>query len=283
MSGHSKWHNIQAKKGKADAQRGAVFTKIGREIAIAVREGGANPESNGKLRDIIAKAKANNMPNDNIQRSIKKASGELSNVVYEEITYEGYAPGGVAVIVDCISDNRNRTASDVRHCFAKYGGNLGTTGSVGFMFDERGVLVVEREPGTDEDEMMMTALDAGAEDVKVDDDVFEILTAPNDFSTVRENLEKQGITFLSAEVAKIPQNTVAVTDPDTVLKIQKMLDLLEENDDVQNVFHNADLPDDDSRRVIVLQCFSPVPGTEPISGQPGIGLFFPVNKRRKRA
>ena len=245
MSGHSKWHNIQAKKGKADAQRGAVFTKIGREIAIAVREGGANPESNGKLRDIIAKAKANNMPNDNIQRSIKKASGELSNVVYEEITYEGYAPGGVAVIVDTISDNRNRTASDVRHCFAKYGGNLGTTGSVGFMFDERGVLVVEREPGSDEDEMMMTALDAGAEDVKVEEDVYEILTAPNDFSTVRENLEKQGFTFLSAEVQKIPQNTVAVTDPDTVLKIQKMLDLLEENDDVQNVFHNANLPDED--------------------------------------
>ena len=245
MSGHSKWHNIQAKKGKADAQRGAVFTKIGREIAIAVREGGANPESNGKLRDIIAKAKANNMPNDNIQRSIKKASGELSNVVYEEITYEGYAPGGVAVIVDTISDNRNRTASDVRHCFAKYGGNLGTTGSVGFMFDERGVLVIEREPGSDEDEMMMIALDAGAEDVKVDEDVYEILTAPNDFSTVRENLEKQGYSFLSAEVQKIPQNTVAVTDPDTILKIQKMLDLLEENDDVQNVFHNADLPEED--------------------------------------
>ena len=245
MSGHSKWHNIQAKKGKADAQRGAVFTKIGREIAIAVREGGANPDSNGKLRDIIAKAKANNMPNDNIQRSIKKASGELSNVVYEEITYEGYAPGGVAVIVDTISDNRNRTASDVRHCFAKYGGNLGTTGSVGFMFDERGVLVIEREPGSDEDEMMMIALDAGAEDVKVEEDVFEILTAPNDFSTVRENLEKQGYTFLSAEVQKIPQNTVAVTDPDTILKIQKMLDLLEENDDVQNVYHNADLPDEE--------------------------------------
>ncbi len=245
MSGHSKWHNIQAKKGKADAQRGAVFTKIGRETAIAAREGGANPESSGKLQDIIAKAKANNMPNDNIQRSIKKASGELSNVVYEEITYEGYAPGGVAVIVDCISDNRNRTASDVRHCFAKYGGNLGTTGSVGFMFDERGVLVVEREPGSDEDEMMMIALDAGAEDVKVEEDVYEILTAPNDFSTVRENLEKQGMTFLSAEVQKIPQNTMAVTDPDTVLKIQKMLDLLEENDDVQNVFHNADLPDED--------------------------------------
>ena len=245
MSGHSKWHNIQAKKGKADAQRGAVFTKIGREIAIAVREGGANPESNGKLRDIIAKEKANNMPNDNIQRSIKKASGELSNVVYEEITYEGYAPGGVAVIVDCISDNRNRTASDVRHCFAKYGGNLGTTGSVGFMFDERGVLVVEKTPGSDEDEMMMTALDAGAEDVNVEEDVYEILTAPNEFSAVREKLEQQGLTFLSAEVQKIPQNTVAVTDPDTILKIQKMLDLLEENDDVQNVFHNADLPEED--------------------------------------
>ena len=245
MSGHSKWHNIQAKKGKADAQRGAIFTKIGREIAIAVREGGANPESNGKLRDIIAKAKANNMPNDNIQRSIKKASGELSNVVYEEITYEGYAPGGVAVIVDTISDNRNRTASDVRHCFAKYGGNLGTTGSVGFMFDELGVLVVEREPGSDEDEMMMIALDAGAEDVKVEEDVYEILTAPADFSTVRENLEKQGFSFLSAEVQKIPQNTVEVTDPDTIQKIQKMLDLLEESDDVQNVYHNADLPDED--------------------------------------
>ena len=245
MSGHSKWHNIQAKKGKADAQRGAVFTKIGREIAIAVREGGANPESNGKLRDIIAKAKANNMPNDNIQRSIKKASGELSNVVYEEITYEGYAPGGVAVIVDCISDNRNRTASDIRHCFAKYGGNLGTTGSVGFMFDEKGVLVVERAPGMDEDEIIMQALDAGAEDVKADDDVFEIYTAPNDFSAVREALEKDGMTFLSAEVQKIPQNTVAVSDPDLVLKIQKMLDLLEESDDVQNVFHNADLPDEE--------------------------------------
>ncbi len=245
MSGHSKWHNIQAKKGKADAQRGAVFTKIGREIAIAVREGGANPESNGKLRDVIAKAKANNMPNDNIQRSIKKASGELSNVVYEEITYEGYAPGGVAIIVDTISDNRNRTASDIRHCFAKYGGNMGTTGSVGFMFDTRGVIVVEKQPGMDEDEMMMMALDAGAEDVREDEDVFEILTDPNEFSKVREALEKQGLTFLSAEVQKIPQNTVAVPDPENVEKIQKMLDLLEENDDVQNVYHNAELPEDE--------------------------------------
>ena len=245
MSGHSKWHNIQAKKGKADAARGAIFTKIGREIAIAVRDGGANPESNGKLRDIIAKAKANNMPNDNIQRSIKKASGELSNVTYEQITYEGYAPGGVAIIADCITDNRNRTASDVRHCFAKHGGNLGTSGSVSFMFDEKGVLVVERTPGMDEDEMMMMALEAGAEDVKAEADVFEIYTAPNDFSAVREALEQQGLTFLSAEVDKIPQNTVAVTDEDTILKIQKLLDMLEENDDVQNVYHNDDLPEEE--------------------------------------
>ena len=245
MSGHSKWHNIQAKKGKADAKRGAIFTKIGREIAIAVREGGANPESNGKLRDVIAKAKANNMPNDNIQRSIKKASGEMGDVNYEQITYEGYAPGGVAVIVDTITDNRNRTVSDVRHCFAKNNGNLGNSGSVAFMFDEKGVLVIERTPGMDEDEMMMIALEAGAEDVKAEEDVFEIYTTPADFSAVREELEKQGLAFLSAEVNKIPQNTVAITDPDTLKDVQKLLDMLEDNDDVQNVYHNAELPEED--------------------------------------
>jgi len=245
MSGHSKWHNIQAKKGKADAKRGAIFTKIGREIAIAVRDGGANPESNGKLRDVIAKAKANNMPNDNIQRSIKKASGELGDVTYEQITYEGYAPGGVAVIVDTITDNRNRTVSDVRHCFAKNGGNLGNAGSVAFMFDEKGVLVVERTPGSDEDEMMMLALDAGAEDMKAEEDVYEIYTAPADFSAVREALENQGLSFLSAEVNKIPQNTVAVTDPEMLKNIQKLLDMLEDNDDVSNVYHNAELPEED--------------------------------------
>ena len=238
MSGHSKWHNIQAKKGKADAARGAIFTKIGREIAIAVRAGGPNPDNNNKLRDIIAKAKANNMPNDNIKRSIQKASGELSNVVYEEITYEGYAPGGVAVIVKTITDNRNRTASDVRHCFAKYGGNLGTTGSVGFMFDERGVLVVEREPGSDEDEMMMIALEAGAEDVKAEEDVFEIYTTPTDFSAVREALEEKGYTFVSAEVEMVPDVYTAITDEDALIKMEKLLDALEDNDDVQNVWHN---------------------------------------------
>ena len=245
MSGHSKWHNIQAKKGKTDAARGKIFTKIGREIAIAVREGGSNPESNSKLRDIIAKAKSNNMPNDNIKRSIMKASGELGNVDYEEITYEGYAPGGVAVIVETITDSRNRTASDVRHCFAKNDGSLGVTGSVSFMFDKKGVMVIERTADMDEDEMMMTVLDAGAEDMEVMDDAFEVTTAPADFSAVRENLEGQGITFLSAEVQMVPQNTVVPADEDTLLKIQKLLEMLEDNDDVQNVWHNAELPEEE--------------------------------------
>lgn len=245
MSGHSKWHNIAVKKGKTDATRGKIFTKIGREIAIAVREGGSNPESNSKLRDVIAKAKSNNMPNDNIKRSIQKASGELGNVDYETITYEGYAPGGVAVIVETITDNRNRTASDVRHCFAKYDGTLGVTGSVGFMFDKKGVLVVERTADTDEDEMMMTVLDAGAEDMKTLDDAFEIYTDPNEFSAVREQLENGGMTFLSAEVQMVPQNTVALPDEETLTKVQKLLDMLEDNDDVQNVWHNAELPEED--------------------------------------
>lgn len=245
MSGHSKWHNIAAKKGKADAARGKIFTKIGREIAIAVREGGSNPDSNSKLRDVIAKAKSNNMPNDNIQRSIKKAAGELGNVNYEEITYEGYAPGGVAVIVETITDNRNRTASDIRHCFAKYDGTLGVNGSVGFLFDKKGVLVIERTADADEDEMMMSVLDAGAEDMQTMDDAFEVTTDPNEFSAVRENLEKQGLSFLSAEVQMVPQNTVTPADEETLQKIQKLLDMLEDNDDVQNVWHNAELPEEE--------------------------------------
>ena len=245
MSGHSKWHNIQAKKGKADAARGKIFTKIGREIAIAVREGGANPESNGKLRDVIAKAKANNMPNDNIQRSIKKAAGEGSGLSYEEIVYEGYAPGGVAIICNIVTDNRNRTSADVRHIFDKNGGSLGTPGSVSYMFDNKGEIVIEREPGMDEDEMMMMALDAGAEDMKAQDDVFVIYTAPGDFSAVREALENQGLSFLSADKKMIPQNTVAVSDPDTVTKIEKLLDMLDDNDDVADVYHNAELPEEE--------------------------------------
>ncbi len=245
MSGHSKWHNIQMKKGKTDAARGKIFTKIGREIAIAVREGGANPDSNSKLRDVIAKAKSNNMPNDNITRSIKKASGELGNVEYVEINYEGYAPGGVAVIVECISDNRNRTASDIRHCFVKNDGSLGVNGSVSFMFDKKGVLVVERAPGSDEDEMMMTALDAGAEDMQTLDDAYEITTDPGEFSAVREKLEKQGLSFLSAEVQMVPQNTVTPPDADALEKVQKLLEMLDDNDDVQNVWHNAELPEEE--------------------------------------
>lgn len=245
MSGHSKWANIKVKKGKTDAVRGKIFTKIGREIAIAVREGGSNPDSNSKLRDVIAKAKSNNMPNDNIQRSIKKAAGELGNVNYEEITYEGYGAGGIAVIVEAITDSRNRTASDVRHCFAKNGGQLGVTGSVGFMFDKKGVIVIERTPTTDEDEMMLTALDAGAEDMHVLEDAFEVTTDPNDFSAIREKLEAHGLSFLSAEVQMLPQTTTAPADEETLQKILKLLDMLEDNDDVQNVWHNAELPEDE--------------------------------------
>lgn len=245
MSGHSKWANIKHKKGKADAAKGAIFTKIGREIAIAVREGGSDPSQNNKLRDVIAKARSNNMPNDNIERSIKKAAGELGNVVYEEITYEGYAPGGIAVIVNVVTDNRNRTAADIRHIFDKNGGSLGQTGSVSYLFDYKGVIVIEREPGMDEDEVMMNALDAGAEDVEAGEDVFEITTAPNDFSSVREALEKQGYSFLSAERAQVPQMTNAVTDEEVLQKILKLLDMLDENDDAIEVFHNADLPEEE--------------------------------------
>ncbi len=244
MSGHSKWANIKHKKGKADAQRGKVFTKIGREIAIAVREGGADPATNGKLRDVVAKAKANNMPNDNINRSIKKASGESENVNYEEITYEGYAPGGVAVIVEVVTDNRNRTASDVRHIFDKNGGTLGTTGSVSYLFDLKGLILIEQAPGLVEDEVLMHALEAGAEDVEVTEEAFEVYTAPGDFSAVREGLEQAGYTFLSAERPRIPQTTVEVTDEETLQKVQKLLEMLDDNDDVMNVFHNAELPDE---------------------------------------
>ena len=241
MSGHSKWHNIQAKKGKADAARGAVFTKIGREIAIAVRDGGANPESNGKLRDIIAKAKANNMPNDNIQRSIKKASGELSNVTYEQITYEGYAPGGVAVIVSTVTDNRNRTASDIRHIFDKNGGSLGTNGCVSYMFDKKGQIIIDKEEcEMDPDELMMLALDAGAEDFSEEEDSYEVITAPEDFSAVREALEKAGVPMMEADVTMIPQNWVELTDEESIKKMQRILDLLDEDDDVQATYHNWD-------------------------------------------
>lgn len=245
MSGHSKWSTIKNKKGKADAARGKIFTKIGREIAIAVRDGGSNPDANSKLRDIIAKAKANNMPNDNIKRSIMKAAGELGSVNYEEITYEGYAPGGVACMVMTVTDNRNRTASEVRHIFDKNGGSLGAVGCVSYMFDRVGQIVIERQPGMDEDDVMMAALDAGASDVQVADDCFEVITQPSDFSAVREKLEEAGFTFLSAELTMIPQTTNAVADEETVAKILKFLDMLDDLDDVQDVYHNAELPEEE--------------------------------------
>ncbi|MCL2671307.1 MAG: YebC/PmpR family DNA-binding transcriptional regulator [Clostridiales bacterium] len=244
MSGHSKWANIKNKKEKTDSQRGKIFTKIGREIAIAVKEGGGgDPTTNSKLRDVIAKAKANNMPNDNISRSIKKATGEGSSVNYEEILYEGYGPHNVAVIIEVLTDNRNRCAAEIRHIFSKAGGSMGASGSVAWMFDKKGVIVIERTALHDEDEVMLEALDAGAEDFVAQDDAFEVCTAPEDFSAVRETLEKAGYSFLSAEIDRIPQNPLEIRDAGAADSIQAFLDRLEDNDDVQNVFHNAEMPE----------------------------------------
>lgn len=243
MSGHSKWSTIKNKKGKADAARGKVFTKIGRELVVAVKLGGADPDANSRLRDVIAKAKANNMPNDNISRSIKKASGELSNVEYAELVYEGYGVGGVAVIVETMTDNKNRTVGEVRHAFDKHGGSMGTAGSVAWMFDKKGLIVIDGD-ADDEDVVMEDALEAGAEDFSAEEGAYEITTAPEDFSAVREALEKKGYAFFSAELDMIPQNTIALDETQT-LRFQKMIDALEDNDDVQNVFHNAELADVD--------------------------------------
>ena len=245
MSGHSKWNNIKRKKEKTDGAKAKIFTKIGRELAVAVKEGGsADPAANSRLRDCIAKAKAANVPNDNIERIIKKAAGEGNANSFEDVTYEGYGPSGVAVIVEALTDNRNRTAADVRHAFDKFGGNLGTTGCVSFMFNKKGVIVVERE-GLDEDTVMSDALEAGASDFAADGDVFEISTDPADFSGVREDLESKGYTFVSAEVEMVPDTYTKIEDPEVVIKMQKMLDLLEDNDDVQNVWHNWDEPEED--------------------------------------
>ena len=240
MSGHSKWANIKNKKGKADAARGNLFTKIGKELQIAVKAGGPNPDANSKLKDVIAKAKAANMPNDNIMRSIKRASGEGANDIIEEIKYEGYGPAGIAIIVECATDNRNRTGAEVRHVFDKFGGNLGTPGCVSFMFDQKGIIVIENDGDKDEDEVMMDALDAGAQDFTADEDVFEIETTPTDFSAVREALEAKGYNFLEAEVRMVPQNYVKLTDEAQMEQIEKLLDGLDDNDDVMNVYHNWD-------------------------------------------
>lgn len=238
MSGHSKWANIKNKKGKTDAQRGKVFTKLGREIQIAVKAGGPDPTSNSKLKDVIAKAKAANMPNDNIQRSIKRASGEGANEVIEEITYEGYGPSGVAIIVEAVTDNRNRTAAEVRHIFDKFGGNLGSTGCVSFMFDKKGVIVIEKDGSVDEDTLMMDALDCGADDFAAEEDSFEITTDPANFSAVRDALEEKGYSFVEAEVSMVPQNYVTLTDEKHLEQIEKLLDGLDDNDDVMEVYHN---------------------------------------------
>ena len=237
MAGHSKWANIKHKKSKTDAQKGKLFTKIGREIAIAVRNGGPDPVSNSRLRDVIAKAKSCNMPNESIQRSIKKAAGEGDTTNYEAITYEGYGPSGVAVIVEALTDNRNRTAGDIRHLFDKFGGNMGATGCVSFMFEQKGQIIIERGD-KDEDEVMMIALDAGASDFEADEEYFEILTEPNDFTAVREKLEAAGFRFESAELTLIPQTYTKLTNPEDIEKMEKLLERLEDHDDVQNIWHN---------------------------------------------
>jgi len=239
MSGHSKFANIKHKKERNDAARGKIYTIIGREISVAVKEGGADPANNSRLRDVIAKAKANNMPNDTIERGIKKASGEMNSVSYEQITYEGYGPNGVAIIVDALTDNKNRTASNVRNAFTKGGGNVGTTGCVSFMFDKKGQIIIDKEEcEMDADDLMLIALDSGAEDFAEEEDSFEIITAPEDFSSVRESLEQSGISMASAEVTMIPQTWVELTDGEDIKKMNKTLDLLDEDDDVQAVYHN---------------------------------------------
>lgn len=236
MSGHSKWHNIQAKKGKADAARGKIFTKLGRELLIAVKEGGPDPAGNSKLKNVIAKCKAANMPNDTINNAIKKASS--SNENYEEIIYEGYGPNGVAVIVEASTDNKNRTAADVRHAFDKSGGNLGTSGCVAYMFNKKGILVIEKETATmEEEELMMVALEAGAEDFQSLEEIYEIVTDPSDFTVVREKLEEAGLEFLEAEVQMIPTTTVAL-DEKGIEKMERLIERLEDLDDVANIYHN---------------------------------------------
>ena len=237
MSGHSKWANIKNRKGKQDAAKGKIFTKMAKLIAVAAREGGSDPEMNAKLRDAVAKAKAANMPNDNIDRAIKKGAGELAGTVYEEITYEGYGPGGVAVIVNALTDNKNRTAGDIRHAFDKNGGNLGTNGCVAYLFTKAGRIMIEKKDGLDEDELMMIALDAGAEDIETSEDGYEIKTAPEDFAKVMDALNDAGVEVLSGEIAMIPSTETDISEADSK-KMEKMLDMFDDNDDVQEVWHN---------------------------------------------
>lgn len=241
MSGHSKFANIKHKKEKNDAAKGKIFTILGRELAVAVKEGGADPDNNSRLRDVIAKAKANNMPNDTIDRGIKKAAGDAASVNYEYVSYEGYGPSGIAIIVDALTDNKNRTAANVRSAFTKGSGSIGTPGCVSYMFDKKGQIIIDKEEcEMDADDLMMLALDAGAEDFSEEEDSFEVITDPDDFSVVREALEKAGVPMAEAEVTMIPQNYVELTDESAVKNLQRTLDLLDEDDDVQNVYHNWD-------------------------------------------
>ncbi|MBR3588918.1 MAG: YebC/PmpR family DNA-binding transcriptional regulator [Clostridia bacterium] len=243
MSGHSKWSTIKRKKEKTDGARAKIFTKIGREIGVAVKNGGPDPSVNTKLKDVIAKAKANNVPNDNIERIIKKAAGEAGGDNFEEIVYEGYGPSGIAVIVETLTDNRNRTAGDIRHYFDKYGGNMGQSGCVSFMFSRQGVIIIEAE-GVDEEKLMEDALEAGAVDFIADGDIFDIRTEPNDMGAVRDDLEAKGYSYVSAEVEYVPSTYTKLTNEDDIKNMTKMLDMFDDNDDVQNVYHNWETDDE---------------------------------------
>ncbi len=238
MSGHSKWNNIKRRKEAVDSKRGKIFTKLGREIQLAVKQGGADPESNRSLQDAINRAKSNNMPNDSIQRSIKRAAGMDNTDNYEEVTYEGYGPGGVAVLVRTLTDNRNRTAGEVRHIFDKYGGNLGTTGCVSFQFEQRGVLLLDRENNPDEDTVMMDALDSGADDVSASEEGYEIMTSVEDYYSVQDNLKQKGYNLTDATLGPVPNITVEIKDPEIEAQLDKLIDFLEDIDDVQDVYHN---------------------------------------------
>ena len=243
MSGHSKWSTIKRKKGALDAKRGKIFTRLIKEITVAARMGGGDSEGNPRLRSAVASAKSENMPKDNIERAIKKGTGELEGAVYEEISYEGYGPGGVAILVDCMTDNKNRTVADIRHYFSKSGGNLGESGCVSWMFEKKGSIMIDKDT-IGEEELMDKALEAGAEDVVEEDNVYQVVTAPDDFGTVREILETEGVKFIEASVSMIPQNVVEITEAKPARQILKLLENLEDHDDVQDVFANFDIPDE---------------------------------------
>ncbi|AZR73114.1 transcriptional regulator [Anoxybacter fermentans] len=250
MAGHSKWANIKHKKAKEDAKRGKLFSKLSKKITVAAKNGGGDPNANPELRMLIQKAKEANMPNENIERAIKKGTGELEGVTYEHFTYEGYGPGGIALYIELMSDNRNRTAAEIRHLLSKNGGNLGESGCVAWMFERKGQIVIDgSEKAFDEDELMMAALEAGAEDVEVEDKLATIYTAPGDLMDVRENLVNAGYIISDAEVAMIPKNTVEINDPDVARKVLKLMDILEDHDDVQEVYSNFDIPEEIMREL----------------------------------